>query len=256
MGQFDSRTDAVLTQIQHEDLSSSPGGEFLELTGELISLIGTSRPLAAIGKSASLLQKIRRLAGSSYGSNLVYVITAVRDDLADLHKSHQELRERIESLGTDPRFAEAISALALRAMHTSVKDRLKRLARIIANGVKYDDLEPENLDDMLRAATELTDRDITVLKKIADEQLKVTIYSLTTVDGTINFPREVWQVLEQERFITPGNQMEIRSSLARLQAVGFGAEIQTTESSWRPRFLISPGGTKFLAYLQEPSTTE
>jgi predicted transcriptional regulator len=136
-------------------------------------------------------------------------------------------------------------------MRTSVRERLKRLARIIVNGVKYDDLGSESLDDMLRAATELTDRDIIVLKTVNEQQHKVTVYSLESVDGTIKFPREVWQVLDQDKFITPSNQMEIRSSLSRLQAVGFGSEIQTMESSWRPRFLVSPQGEKFLNYLEE-----
>jgi len=51
-------------------------------------------------------------------------------------------------------------------MHTSVKDRLKRLARIVVNGVKEGDLEPESLDDMMRAATELSEPDISLLKEL------------------------------------------------------------------------------------------
>jgi predicted transcriptional regulator len=253
MKQFDTETGAALTQLEYEGLSVTPGGEFTELIGDLISLgsrVGSGASWAAIGSGVSLSQKVRKLAGASYASNLIYVTKAVQNDLTDLYKKHKELRERIKSLATDPLFSQAISALALRTMHTSVRERLRRLARIIASGVENNDLEPEGIDDMLRAATELTDRDIVVLRKISEQQHKITIYSLNTVDGTINFPREVWQVLEEERFITPESQMEVRSSLARLQAVGFGAEIQTMESSWRPRFLVSPAGEKFLNYLQ------
>lgn len=251
MGQFDGELDAVLAQLKSEGLSFEPGSEFSEMIGDLISLLGTKGPLPTLGLSISFIQKIRKLAGASYTSNLIYVADAVRDELKRLYQQNDALRGRIESLENNPRFAEAMSALALQAMRTSVRERLKRLARIIVNGVKYDDLGSESLDDMLRAATELTDRDIIVLKTVNEQQHKVTNYRLDSADGTINFPREVWQVLEQEKFITPSNQMEVRSSLARLQAVGFGAEIQTMESSWHPRFLVSPQGEQFLNYLEE-----
>ena len=73
----------------------------------------------------------------------------------------------------------------------------------------------------------------------------------STSDGTINLPRELWQTLERERFISPDNQMPIRSSLTRLQSLGFGAEIQTMESVWIPRFVVLPEGEKFLQRLRD-----
>jgi hypothetical protein len=153
MGQFDSETDAALAQLGWEKLSETPGGEFVEITGDLLSLVGSSNPLALTGKISNLLRKVRRLAGASYGSNLIYVISAVRNDLNVVYERHESLRARIETLPSDPGFVNAISALALRAMHTSVQNRLRRLARIVVNGVKEDDLEPEILDDLLRAAS-------------------------------------------------------------------------------------------------------
>ena len=166
MGQFDLETDAALGQINFEELSTIPGGEFAEIIGDLLKLVGGGGPLGVAGGIFNLLLKVRKLAGASYGSNLIYTITAVRNDLATLYERYGDLRERIDSLRTDPKFAEAISALALQAMHTSVKDRLKRLARIVVNGVKEGDLEPESLDDMMRAATELSEPDIRLLKEL------------------------------------------------------------------------------------------
>jgi hypothetical protein len=166
MGQFDLETDAALTQLNWEELSKTPGREFAEVIGDLIALTGVAGHFAIAGGASNLLLKVRKLAGASYASNLIYAITAVRNDLATLSERYERLRSRIDSLPTDPRFAEAISALALRAMHTSVKDRLKRLARIVVNGVKENDLEPEDLDDMMRAAAELSEPDISLLKEL------------------------------------------------------------------------------------------
>lgn len=173
MGQFDSRTDAALSQLNFEEIEKTPGGEWAEIIGSLLSLCAVKGPFTAVFSAANLLQKIRGLAGASYASNLIFVVMALRDDLKDLYESHQELRAHIENLPNEPRFAEAVASAALRAMQTSVKDRLKRLARIVANGVAEDDLEPESLDDMMRAAVELKFQDIDVLGEIYTMQKKM-----------------------------------------------------------------------------------
>src|ERR1035437_1301181 len=119
MGQFDTETDAALTQLNYEALSEVPGGEFVEIIGDLLKLIGTGGLWGLTGGISNLALKVRKLAGASYASNLIYAITAVRNDLATLYERYDNLHERIEALPTNPKFAEAISALALRAMHTS-----------------------------------------------------------------------------------------------------------------------------------------
>lgn len=231
MGQFDSRTDAALSQLNWEELSKTPGGEFVEIIGDLISLIGVAGPLAFAGGASNLLLKVRKLAGASYTSNLIFAITAVRDDLKALFESHEELRGRIEALPADPKFAEAISALALRAMHTSVKSRLKRLARIVVNGVREDDLEPESLDDMMRAATELSEPDITLLKDIYDRR-----------------PNSM-DMNEADKGRT--DIAERMGSVAKLQAVAF-VQLRTPGLDTGANIVVLlPQGKKFYESLQE-----
>jgi hypothetical protein len=62
-------------------VSETPGREFAEVIGDLVALTATSGPLGVVGTIPGLLLKIRRPAGASYASNLVYAITAVRNDL-------------------------------------------------------------------------------------------------------------------------------------------------------------------------------
>src|ERR1035437_2834787 len=111
MGQFDTETDAALTQLNYEALSENPGGEFIEIIGDLLKLIGTGGLWGLSGGASNLLLKVRKLAGASYASNLIYTITAVRNDLTTLYERHENLHNRIESLPNDSKFAEAISAL-------------------------------------------------------------------------------------------------------------------------------------------------
>ncbi|HWG18911.1 MAG TPA: hypothetical protein VG225_00175 [Terracidiphilus sp.] len=230
MGQFDSETSAALAQLNYDALSETPGGEFAEIIGDLLMLIGSGGLCAVAGGASNLLQKIRKLAGASYASNLTYAITAVSDDLATLYERNEILRGRIESLRTDPQFAEAIVALALRAMHTSVKDRLKRLARIVVNGVKEDDLSPEGLDDMMRAAVELGEADIRLLEEIYEHPVPMDMN-------------------EADKGRT--DSAERMGSIAKLQAVAF-VQLRTPGfDSGANIVVLLPNGAKFYERLQE-----
>jgi hypothetical protein len=228
MGQFDSESDAALTQLNYEELSSIPGGEFAEVIGDLLKLIGTGGLWGLTGGISSLALKVRKLAGASYASNLIYAITAVRNDLATLFERHEELRERIEALPTDPKFVEAISVLALRAMHTSVKDRLKRLAHIVVNGVKENDLEPESLDDMMRAAVELKDIDILLLHKIYLSQNPMLGWRNLNSQNWHGSIQGIWRTFVDSGSLNSNEHLAYRSSFSRLESLGL---IQRVENA-------------------------
>lgn len=226
MGQFDLQTDAALGQINYEELSKSPGGEFAAVVGDLLALNGAGGPLAAVGGISNLLLRIRKLAGASYASNLIYAVTAVRNDLADLYAKHSELRERIKSLPSDPRFAEAVSSLALQAMHTSIRARLSRLARIIVNGVKENDLEPESLDDMMRAAASLTEWDFEVLGRMCSSQKSLVSSRRMSFEWSEQVGH-IWTNWNNVFGIGEDQHLRLRGALSRLQSLGLIAEVQT-----------------------------
>lgn len=258
MGQYDLETDAALAQLNYEELATTPGGEFAEIIGDLLMLVGTGGLWAVAGGASNLLLKVRRLAGASYASNLIYAITAVRNDLKTLYERHAELHERIESLRNDPKFAEAIAALALRVMLTSVKDRLNRLARIVVNGVKERDLELESLDDMMRAAVELTEHDISVLKSIYEMQL----YFFTPVEmskpynlriDAIRHEWKRWWEHDGAAYLRDGGAA-FRSSTVRIQSAGLIASIGSPSRLHAPvinDFELLIEGKKFYERIQE-----
>ena len=259
MGQFDTETDSALTQLNFDALSETPGGEFVEIIGDLLKLIGTGGSWGLAGGISNLVLRVKKLAGASYASNLIYAITAVRNDLATLYERYEKLRGRIDSLPTDPKFAEAISALALRAMHTSVKDRLKRLARIVVNGVKEDDLEPESLDDMMRAAVELTVHNIDVLESIY--KMQNHLFSPQEIQKEyrwrIDAIRSLWAEWWKNQAYSSYqgiNGLAFNSSCARLQSAGLIASIGTKSFLAGPTmhdYELLLEGKKFYERLQE-----
>lgn len=258
MGQFDLETDAALNQLENEALSEVPGAEFAEIIGDLLMLVGTGGLWAVAGGASNLVMKVRRLAGASYASNLIYTITAVRNDLRTLYERNEGLRKRIESLQADPKFAGAISALALRAMQTSVKDRLKRLARIVANGVKEDDLEPESLDDMMRAAVELKDADIVLLGKIYESQKSLLKQSMLNPSNWFGNVQSYWDEFVKSGALDASKHLVYRSSFSRLESHGLiqkFREISTAAVGLEPYALLEEG-LKFHERLQEIAVKE
>jgi hypothetical protein len=258
MAQFDLEADAALTQLQFEEQSTTPGGELAEIASDLIKLIGTGGLWGLTGGASGLILKIRKLAGASYASNLVFVIEAVRNDLADLYRRDEKSRQRIDSLPTEPKFAEAISALALRAMHTSVRDRLKRLARIVVNGVKEDDLEVEGLDDMMRAAVELTERDISELGMFISRQSAILAQAEEAPMQWYDNIRRHWQswAIENGTAFRAGklSYFDLNSSRSKLASFSFIITIPpagTTNSPDVFPYALLPEGKKFYERLQE-----
>jgi hypothetical protein len=255
MSQFDLEADAALTQLNFERISETPGAEFAEIIGDLLMLIGTGGLWAVAGGASNLMLKVRRLAGASYVSNLIYAITAVRNDLKRLFDEHAELRERIEHLPTDPKFAEAIGGLSLRVMQTSLRNRLERLAKIVVNGVRDGDLESESLDDMMRAAVELKEIDLQLLSKIYEAQSSL-LKSYRALFG--EWAQQVahgWA----DRFgcLDTEQWKGTRGALARLQAFGFIQAVTTNvtatgELRTQP-FGLLPEGAKFWERIQEIS---
>lgn len=253
MGSFNSETDAALAQLNFEEIAKTPGGEFAEIIGDLLALVAMGGPWGVAGGASSLWLKIRRLAGASYASNLIYIITAVRNDLKTLYDGHAELRERIEALPNDPKFAGAIAALALRAMHTSVEGRLARLSCIVVNGAIDDDLEPERLDDMLRAAVQLKELDLQLLSKIYEAQ-----------SGLLESRRALFGEWAHQvaygwagsfGFLDTEQWKGARGSLARLQSFGFIQQVTTNvvatgELRTQP-FGLLPDGAQFWKRLQK-----
>jgi len=259
MGVFDRETDAALAQLNYEALSEVPGGEFVEIVGDLLKLIGTGGVWGLAGGASNLALKVRKLAGASYGSNLIYAISAVRNDLATLYERSYDLRARVEALQGDPKFAEAISALALRAMQTSVKERLERLARIVVNGIKEDDLDPESLDDMMRATVELTEHDIDVLGSI--HQMQKHLFSPQEMEKEYRWRlsaiRSLWEQHwdNQARASHQGARgLAFNSSCSRLQSAGLIGSIGTKTILRGPTmhdYELLLEGKKFYERLQE-----
>lgn len=253
-----------------EEISKSPAGGVIE------NAVTLARPALAVGAALTasgassatgiaiagsvvaglgIVDWFRKLGSAKVNENLEALGQATEDALNRVEatlRAHGTTIDEINRRLNSAEFKEGMASAALQALRTSQQSRLKRMALILANGIKEDDLEPESLDDMMRAAVELKDADIVLLERI----YKIQVHIIREVTGTDNdrLHRIVtdWTARTKLRIENGGIELgSCRGSLARLQAQAFiqlrtpgfdaGAEIA----------VLLEDGAKFYERLQE-----
>jgi hypothetical protein len=246
--QFDGELAALRHQREMESLAASPA-----ITTVLDTVAGLVEKTGLPG--SGLFRKALKNGQTPVETLVDQLEAGALSEIRRIWKCLEGQDERLKEFETRLQSREAQDAYLSAIFHglrTSDPEKRKRLGLLTINCVLANDLSPESLDETMRASVELNDRDISVLRSLSETQrVTATYYPLTSGDGTINRPREVWQEMERNKFITLANQMEIRSSLERLKAMGLCAEIQITDSNWLPRVLVTPLGERFVLRLDE-----
>jgi hypothetical protein len=182
--------------------------------------------------STRFLFALKNLAANKDEANLMYFGEALLDDIRRLYRLHEELREQFDERLETPEFNVAVANATLHITRTNVESRLKRLAHLLANGVKENDLEPESLDDMMRAAVELSELDIHLLKELCEHN-----------------SNEPLDMNESDKGRT--DSAERMGAVAKLQAVAF-VQLRTPGTDLGADIVVLlPRGKKFFERLQE-----
>ena len=162
-------------QLEKDELDKPIGSTAIAGVAKAIgavSQIPTLRPLGLIAKGFDLAGKCLNLGVPTveenlklFGSLTEEAVLRVEERLAVLETSAdvaEAFQRRIES----EQFSKYLASGVLQTQRTTQESRLKRMAWIIANGLKENDLDLESGDDMMRAAVELKDADIALLARI------------------------------------------------------------------------------------------
>jgi DNA-binding transcriptional MerR regulator len=255
-----------------EEVSKSPAGGVLE------GAVSVARPalviasaVVATGASAGpglvvaggvvaglgIVDWFRKLGTAKVNENLESLGQATEDALNRVERAlleHGTSIDEIKSRLKSQEFRDGMASASLQALRTTQAERLKRLALILANGVKEGDLASENLDDMMRAAVELTDWDVFVLGKMYESQ-KSLLSNRYQSFGWSEQVGHVWEDWNRIFGVNDEQHLKVRSALSRLQSVGLVAEAQTNfvkdGSLARQAFGLLPDGKKFYERLQE-----
>jgi hypothetical protein len=224
--------------------------KILTLGGIILEAVGVKGASGA----TRFFTTLKNLAVNKDEGNLIYFGDALIDDIRRLYRFYEELKQRIDEQISSPEFNAVISNATLYITRTNVESRLRRLAHLIVNGVKENDLGLEILDDMMRAAVELTDWDVIVLGKMYESQ-KQLLSTRNWSSGWSEQVGHIWTNWGTIFGLGEDQHLNLRSALARLQSLGLIGEAQTNfvkdGSLARQAFGLLPEGKKFYERLQE-----
>ena len=248
-----------------EKQNKSPVNRLLESAETAVGIISISTGSVAIGGIAKAIGIAKRITSglgvAMLEENLDHLGDATEAALSRVEKNLDAQGVRIEEierrLNSNELF-EGIRAATLQAQRTKDKKRLERMALILANGVAENDLESENLDDMMRAAVELKERDILALEFICSRQSKILEEAEKWPEQWYDKVRRDWQASGFDHGIATqqagSNGVGLKSSLARLEAFGFiiaVPPVATVNSPGREPYALLHEGQKFCERLQE-----
>ena len=252
---------AVDNQMRRaEKQNQPPVNRLLEHAETAVTAVGLATGSVAIGNIAKAFGIARRFTSgvgvATLEENLNHLGDATEAALSRVEKNLDAQGVRIGEIErrlNSEEFLEGIKAATLQAQRTKDKKRLERMALILANGVAENDLEPESLDDMMRAAAELRDADIGLLGKIYETQsglMKNQKYSSSEWSLQIGYG---W--VQSFQWLDSPQHLGARASLARLQALGLITQVETNIArngfiAHQPFGLLTEG-KKFYERLQE-----
>lgn len=237
MGMYDDEVSADNVMRKFESLSRSPADSVLEVTCELFGL--------------SVLSRFRQLGYSTVSENVDFLAAATQGEFSrvwEKFKSEGSRIDEFERVINGPEFAAALRSSILQTQRTAQKDRLKTIARLLANGVVANDLEPEGFDDMARAAVELKSWDIQILHDVLNIDNQLAGGGADLFMGWQNYWSEFGSKYPGR---TPGS---VAGALGRLESFGFVTGEQGTSLANHPvaaLHRITGDGRRFLERIQE-----
>jgi Zn-dependent oligopeptidase len=265
---------AVNQQRRNEELTQSPVGGVLSsgatAAGAALavatSLVAGGPPGLVLAGSVvagmGIVDWFRKLGTSKVNENLEALGQATEDALnrvENVLKEHGTALDEIKKRLGSKELRNAMASASLQALRTTQKERLNRLALILANGVKNNDLSAERNDDMMRAAIELKDTDISMLGKLYQlwkDLLDRVERAKHAPSSSPNFHNEIQNVWHGfGRSLNPAEQLEYRGSFARLQSHGMIQQVTFSNNEiGREPYLLLQDGKKFYERLQEIAT--
>lgn len=233
----------------------------------VVSQVPPLRPLGLIAKGLDLAVKCLTIGVPTVEENLKLfgnlteeALLRVEQELVGL-KAGKEKAEEFQRRVESKEFSDYLACGVLQTQRTTQQSRLRRMAWIIANGVKEGDLALEGGDDMMRAAAELKEADVLVLRRICVQQA-----SILREHGEVNgsawgkavakswheaVERSRGQSIDEARL----NNLDWKSSLSRLTSLGFlsptPSEAEGDDPNPHMPYGLLNQGLKFIERLEE-----
>lgn len=239
--------DALRKQFEMEDLTISP-------VARAVSKFLSSVPLKwPVDKAVASINK--HIADDSL-DRIRLVLETCTQEILKHEKQLEELRQKVnvqESQKREEVSKDLLLDASRRAANTRSKERVKRIGIILANGiVEASPIDGDEIEEMMRVAMELSDRDIEFLGELIriEGPLLATRDHIPRYDAHMKWEQGFW-----------GNQTisDTDSIFSKLESYGLVARIsppnnQNILADYPNRYVLLKKGARF-AELAKQSIT-
>jgi hypothetical protein len=246
----DNPIKALQHQFEMEDLSSSP------VTGKVIK-IASELPIIP-----SPLAKIIAWLGKSMTANAAERDHLLMETIAqEIVKHGEELQQTKKVLNDQAtRMSEEVLGPLLvdafrKAENTRAKDRVRRIGLILANAmIETAPKDSDEIEEMMRVAMELSDRDIYFLKELVKLESRMLEGELKRI------PRHAAHVKWIEGPWGERVDPELDSVFNKLESYGLVSKIAPPNNfnimaDYQNRFVLLPKGARFVALIESRSAS-
>jgi len=241
--------DALKHQFQMEDLSVSPVGKMV------LDIFSYVQPFWPFDKIAEGLKE--HLAADSL-ERIRLMLETCMNEVRKHDDEIRRLREALtaeESQGRVEVLRELLLDAARKAESTRAKDRVKRIGLILANAaVESKPTDADEVEEMMRVAMELSDRDIMYLREL----MKIQGSMHQTQD---HIPRYAAHTSWELGFWTTRIDPEIDSVFSKLESYGLVARIPPPNNlnimaDFQNRYVLLKKGMRFVSLIREAAANQ
>jgi hypothetical protein len=248
---FDGELAALQRVGEMESLSTSPAVTALGKIGVVASDFGVpGAGLFAKALKSGQTPVEKTVEQIEYGAYAE--IVRIWNHLEGQGKRLEEFEARLRSQEANSVYLGAV----LHGFRTSDPKKQSRLGALAVNCIYANDLRGESLDDMMRAAVELREADLSLLGKLYSlwkpllDRVERAKHASSSPPNFHNEFQNVWHNFG--RSLNPTEQLEYRGSFARLQSHGMIQQVTYSNSEvGREHYVLLEDGARFYERLQE-----
>jgi hypothetical protein len=183
------------------------------------------------------------------------IVGALHDRANGNEETTEKLRQDVKALASEEKEFRDIHLGPLildairRAEGVRAKDRIERIAKILAYATDHGSgVPPDNTEELIRIAVDLSDRDVLLLREIYAAQVHLVTTGVVPGDQV----NDVWR--NQPPRVTGIGESEIQSICAKLQS--FGLIVRVERNNFKVAigivpYALVPKGKDFIEFLRE-----
>jgi hypothetical protein len=204
-----------------------------------------------------ILGKIGQRYERRQKENHLLMVQTLWEETKRLSDEHAGLKEQIKGYVKTEEFSRLFEEASNKSADLTDKKRVERIGKILAHRIRVGPMTPpERVEQLMRAAREMSDQDVEILSQIYRAQFR-SVSSALGLQVDIDAINKIWK--ESPPKIPGMQQGDLESLLLKQQGLGLIRAVDRRETALGPNetpFVLSTLGADFIRYMRGTSTDD